>query len=45
MKKCASCGHENLDSSAFCAECGARLQSLYNASTDNEEDSHSCFLR
>ena len=37
MKKCSSCGYENLDSSAFCAECGSSLKSISYTSIDNSD--------
>ena len=39
MKKCAECGHENIDDAKFCGECGLELDSA--SSSSKKEDSNS----
>ena len=33
MKKCVQCGKENVDEAIYCADCGAKLDTVYNSST------------
>ena len=35
MKKCVQCGKENVDEAIYCADCGAKLGTVYNSSTSS----------
>lgn len=40
MKKCSSCGHGNIDETAFCGNCGAKLVSISDVSKNNSNISN-----